>query len=185
MIEKKIYEIYFPFIAYSIVTIAYISRIPYVLKQYDKHPTLFIGSIILVSAYALLAFNKVKLYYQEKHEKHEKEEKDEKHEKHNQTAFNKYLCLAYGLLSAFFISSYGIPFNITVRFYDIFAAVGYSLLFINTLRPTDFILNSGLIIIAIYYFLGGIIKIYERNFDDVLLLLGRILLVIYTISYLV
>ena len=97
------------------------------------------------------------MYYQEKHEKQEKDEK------HNQTAFNKYLCFAYGLLSAFFISSYGIPFNITVRFYDIFAAVGYSLLFINTLRPTDFILNSGLIIIAIYYFLGAIIKIYESS----------------------
>ena len=149
-----------PFIGYLLVAIAYMTRIPTVYKKITKEPTLLIGTIILVSSYLLLA-------------KHKIEEKKE----------TKKVNLPYAFLAVFFIFAYFIPLNITVRFYDIFAAFGYSLLFIASIKNEKLLLRSGLIVISIYYTLGGFVKIFEYNLQDILLLIGRLILAVYSILY--
>lgn len=149
-----------PMIGYLLVTLAYITRIPTVYKRLNKEPTLLIGTVILITSYFILA--------KYKFEKKEKEKEE--------------INLPYGFLAIFFIFAYFIPLNITVRFYDIFAALGYSLLFIASVKPQKVILQAGLIIIAVYYICGGLVKLFEFSFEDILLLVGRLLLAVYSIK---
>lgn len=152
-----------PMIGYLLITLAYMTRIPFVYKRLQKEPTLLIGTVILISSYFILA----------KHKFDKKDYDDPK--KH-------YINLPYGFLALFFIFAYFIPLNITVRFYDIFAAFGYSLLFVASMRPEKVILQAGLIIIAVYYICGGLVKLFEFTFEDILLLVGRLLLAAYSIK---
>ena len=149
-----------PMIGYLLVSLAYMIRIPTVYKRINKEPTLLVGTAILISSYLILAKHKL-----------EKEKKEEHH-----------INLPYGFLALFFILAYFIPLNITVRFYDIFAALGYSLLFIASIKPQKMILQAGLIIIAVYYICGGLVKVSEFSFEDMLLLVGRLLLGFYSIK---
>lgn len=151
-----------PLIGYLLISLAYMTRIPHVYKKLTKEPTLLIGTIILITSYLLLA--------------------KDKFEKKSEDAKKTQINLPYAFLAIFFIFAYMIPLNITVRFYDIFAAFGYSLLFIASIKPQKIILQTGLLIIAAYYICGGLVKMFEFNLEDILLLIGRLLLATYSIK---
>lgn len=89
------------------------------------------------------------------------------------------MLLGFGVLALMFILSFVIPLNFVVRYYDPFAAIGYSLLFLATLLPKLIPIKLGQGIIFVYYLLGGLFKVGETELPEIGLMISRMLLALY------
>lgn len=143
--------------------VAYLSRFPQALHH--KYPTVIIGTLLLLSGYGMLILKEIK-------------DNDKKVTPEYTKKLDNYQLIGYLLLSIFFIGSYIIPLNFYVRFYDIFAAFGFILIIIAKFNKNLLSLKWGLMVIILYYLFGGLSKIGESGFDDICLLIGRLLLTI-------
>lgn len=155
------------FFAYLLTSLSYATRFPKAFA--DPRKTLIVGTILLVLGYGFLASNKV-LSLQSKPDTFDE----------NKLKKKRFLMLiGFALLAIMFMFSFVIPLNFVVRFYDPFAAIGYSFLFLGTLLPQLVPIKIGQSIILIYYLLGGLFKIGETELPEIGLMISRLLLALY------
>jgi hypothetical protein len=156
------------FFAYLLSVISYATRFPKAFA--DPRKTLIVGTILLVLGYGFLATNKA-LSFNSKLDTFDDETKKKKKQ--------ILMLIGFGLLAIMFMFSFVIPLNFVVRFYDPFAAIGYSFLFLGTLLPKMVPIKIGQSIILIYYLIGGLFKIGDTELPEIGLMISRLLLALY------
>lgn len=84
--------------------------------------------------------------------------------------------LGYATLAVFFIGTFFFrQFTIHYRFYDFFAAAGYSLMTLTKFIP----ITIPLILVILYYFFGCLIKIWDDGIINKTQMVARFLLLMY------
>jgi hypothetical protein len=155
-------------IAYFLSVGSYATRFPKAFV--DPRKTLILGTILLVLGYGFLAMNKVFSIQTKPGTFDDEPTKNKK---------RKLMLIGFGLLAFMFILSFMVPLNFVVRYYDPFAAIGYTLLFLGTLLPNIIPIKVGQTIIFIYYILGGLYKVGETEISEIALMISRLMLALY------
>jgi hypothetical protein len=151
------------FLGYILSASAYLLRIP----ETRGIESIIIGMILVSLGYISLASAKVIKFIEKEHKK---------------STLKWIPMIGNALLFSFFFLIYFIP-NLTfhVRFYDLFAAIGYGL-YVLAKWLKDIPMYVVAIPLVMYYFFGAAIKFSEEGWIDKLQLIARTLLIIYYAS---
>lgn len=178
-------------IAYGLSILGYIGRF------FEGIPNVGIltGMVIITMAYGSMFLSKV-------YKKNESKKKDESHKKADdndvdndkksanegktdeKTDMKKvFTIIGYSLASVFFFAIHIFPqLTFTVRFYDIFGAVGYGFAAIGT-ALIPFLLPFGYAITSLYYIFGSYQKTEESGWIDRIQLISRtVLALVYGVT---
>lgn len=153
--------------------LSFVSYFMYIPEALEYWPTV-IGMVIIGSGYLVLFIDKVYTIYIQSLE--DKKKKDDIRDlKKNQRILN---IVGYVLLATFFFTIHLIPqITFRVRFYDVFAAIGY---FVAVFTKFAYVpVWAAYVPLVIYYILAGSIKVFEKGVIEKLQLVARIVLAAY------
>lgn len=165
-------------IAYGLSILGYVGR----FAEGFPNVGILIGMITISMAYGFMFLSKV--YKRETEPRGEdKEHGDTKKKKWGDDMKKVFTILGYGLASIFFFAIHIVPqLTFTVRYYDIFGAVGYGLAAIGT-AILPFLLPFGYAITSLYYIFGSYQKTEESGWIDRIQLISRtILALVYGVT---
>lgn len=157
----------------------FLSFVGYAARVYEQMPKLpiVIGMIIVTLGYLALLASKVLIVSDSKYRVNAKENPDVGvplfHTNKNRGA--EWLMFAgNALLAIFFVSIFLLPeLTMHVRWYDIFAAFGYS----SAIAPVPAIIP--LTSLVIYYFFGAVTKSWSESWIDKTQIVSRLMLAIF------
>lgn len=169
-------------LAYSINAAAYMSRIGSGLAG-----TLLVGAVLVITGYVMVAVAKVREAVDEVNDTciNEINDTDKIDVVHHQeegpsppsTTFETIETIGYGLLAVFFTTSLFLGTNVTVRFYDPLAALGYTAMVVSKWLPI--LRTIGALLLVLYYIFGAMIKVGKTDWPNRAQLVGRIGLAIF------
>lgn len=173
-------------LAYGLSVIGYLGRFAEGIPRVG----ILLGMTIISFAYGFMLMSKVykKMKSENKKEHDDKDEKYDKdkegHEEGGKKDISKILTIVgYSLASIFFFAIHVIPqLTFTVRYYDIFGAIGYGAAAIGT-AFVPIILPIGYAITTLYYIFGSYQKLNESEWIGRIQLISRsILALVYGVS---
>lgn len=148
--------------------LAFISYLMYIPEAAGKFPIL-LGMITVTSGYILLFAREVYVVSQKKEDV--KDPRVKKVAKSIQLA-------GYALLATFFFVMHLIPqITFRVRFYDVFAAIGYLVGIFTKDGYVPLWMSYGPLVV--YYVLAGGVKLFERGIVEKIQMVARALLAVY------
>lgn len=152
-------------IAYGLSALGYLGR----FVEGIPNVGILIGMVLISSAYGFMFLSKIWTDKQAAKE-------DSKTDAAKKDTGKKLTVIGYSLAALFFFGIHLVPqLTFTVRFYDIFGAVGYGAAAIGTaLLPA--LLPIGYAIAAVYYVLGSYQKVSQSGWIDRIQLISRTLL---------
>lgn len=163
-------------VAYSLNSVAYMSRVMAGGSRISAMTTqILVGSVLVILGYLIVAASKASEVVTESERKKEKDEEADENE-----GMSVLETAGIGLLALFFITSLFAGTNVTVQFYDPFAALGYTTLFMSYWFPSLHL--YGALMLVMYYLFGAIRKVGKQEFTDRAQLCGRMALALYYTS---
>jgi hypothetical protein len=159
---------WFGLVGYMLSFIAYMMFVPEALQHYP----IIIGMILVSAGYIILFVREV---YGKVIEKTKAKPEDKRSMWKNA---RKLHVAGFALLAAFFFLIHIYP-NVTfhLRFYDIFAAIGYIVAFFNEFGYIPAWIAY--VPLVVYYALAGSVKVFEKGWAEKLQLISRLLLAFY------
>lgn len=171
-VQKAVYALGIS--GFFLSAISYMMYIPEALE----HISTILGMILVACGYVLLLIYKIfNVYIDSLKEK--KKVDDVNQLQKNSKIIN---ILGYTLLAMFFFLIHLMPeFTFRIRFYDVFAAIGYFVAIFTKFGMVP--LWAAYVPLIIYYLMAGSIKVFESGFIEKIQLLARLLLAgYYTVS---
>lgn len=153
--------------------LSFLSYLMYIPEAIEHIPAVF-GMLLVSSGYILLLIDKAYGIYVDSLKAKKKTDDVSKIEK-NSKVIN---LMGYILLAIFFFIIHIIPeFTFRIRFYDVFAAIGY---FVAVFTKFGFVpLWAAYVPLIIYYLFAGSIKVFEKGIIEKVQLLARLCLAAY------
>lgn len=153
--------------------LSFISYFMFIPEAIEHWPTV-IGMVVIGSGYLVLFIDKLYTIYIKSLEDKKKKDDIRDLEK-NEKIIN---IVGYILLATFFFTIHLIPqITFRVRFYDVFAAIGY---FVAVFTKFTYVPAwAAYVPLIIYYVLAGSIKVFEKGVIDKLQLVARLVLAAY------
>lgn len=166
-------------VAYSLNSVAYMSRVMTGDARLSGMTTsLLVGSFLVILGYLIVAASKASEVVAQVTEAAEAAKAPAVAEE--EEGMSVVETVGIGLLALFFITSLFAGTNVTVQFYDPFAAVGYTTLFLSTWFPSLHLV--GAVVLVLYYLFGAVRKLGKSEFTDRAQLFGRSALAVYYAS---
>lgn len=157
-------------VAYGMSILGYVGR----FIEGIPNVGILIGMTIISTAYAFMFLSK--LYKKLEPKKETLEEKKAEIQRNWGKIFT---IVGYALASIFFFAIHFIPqLTFTVRYYDIFGAVGYGVTALGTSLLSTSLLPIGYAITALYYVCGSYQKLGESEWIGRLQLISRTILAV-------
>lgn len=153
--------------------LSFVSYFMFIPEAIENWPTV-VGMIVIGSGYLVLFIDKIFSIYIKSLE--DKKKKDDIRDlQKNEKILN---LVGYVLLATFFFMIHLLPqVTFRVRFYDVFAAIGY---FVAVFTKFAYVpVWAAYVPLVIYYVLAGSIKVFEKGMIDKIQLVARIVLAAY------
>lgn len=153
--------------------LCFISYVMYIPEVIEHVPTV-IGMVLVASGYAILFIHKIYALHIKTLETKKKQD-DVSKLKRIATIMD---FTGYVLLAIFFFGIHVFPaLTFRVRFYDVFAAIGY---FVGMFTKTSLVpVWVAFAPLVIYYVFAGSVKVFEHGIIEKIQLVGRLLLAAY------
>jgi hypothetical protein len=165
--------VYLAIVGYFLSLVTYVARIMEVIPKFP----IVLGMAIVSLGYLFLLSAKIIVAMDKNYKEENKENPDVglPYFKHNKNRIVEWLTFVGNLLlGLFFVSIFIIPqLTLHVRWYDVFAAFGYS----SAIAPIPAIIP--LISLVVYYFFGSVTKSWNNTWKDKLQIISRVILAIF------
>lgn len=153
-----------------------ISALTYVTHAFDQRSDVYvlIGMTVITLGYVFLFAGKL-IAYRQGQKADAVKKTDEEHE-NPKPGSNVLPYFGYATLAIFFIGTFFFrQFTIHYRFYDVFGGIGYLMMMLTKYIPAVIPIAC----VLLYYFFGGIVKIWDEGWVNKAQMVARSMLVVY------